>query len=204
MDTTDNWIVLLVSGSSGTRKSTLARVITSRCNTELGRVDDYRMALQSATKPEYYPELHFFISSPGVAKPGIWKKEPEALCDALIRVGRFVSSTLEVVISHHMHTGSRIVLEGDWIIPEIVSRIKPKYNKRLRSVFLYEPDKELFFNIDTLEEETNKHNPDKTTIRTMHWLYNRWLVKEAEERGLPIVQSRPWETLYNRTISAIE
>lgn len=205
MDIKADWIVLLIGGCSGTGKSTLGPAIAHKYKAELGRVDDYRMALQSATKPKYHPELHFFISSPGVPKDGIWENPPEVLYDALLKVGKFVSSMMEVVIEHHLHTGNRIVLEGDGIIPEMVFRIKSKYKDKLRSVFLYESDRDFFFKRDMpAEEENSILNLEKMVIRTMHWLYGQWLVEEAGKRDMMIIRSRPWDTLYDRVISSTE
>jgi len=199
-----NWIILLIGGSSGTGKSTLSPIIANQYKAELARVDDFRMALQSVTKPESHPELHFFINSPGIPKLEIWKQPPDVLCEALIKIGKLVSSALEVVIDHHVNTRNRLVLEGDGIIPDMVSKMVHKYNEKLRSVFLFEPDKEFFFNKDISEEANNSLYQEKMTVRMMHWLYSKWLVKEARERDLPIVQSRPWETLYDRVLSTIE
>ena len=110
------WTILLIGGCSGTGKTRLAPFIAHYFNVSLAQTDDYRMALQRITSPDTHPELHYFISSPGIAKEGVWKSSPEVLCEALINVNKIVSRALEPVISHHISTGNPIVLEGDGIL----------------------------------------------------------------------------------------
>jgi hypothetical protein len=106
----------------------------------------------------------------------------------LINAGKFVSSTLEVTIEHHINTRNWLVLEGDGIISGMVSRIVHKFDNKIRSVFLQEKNKGFFFNGGMSEEANNRLYQEKITIRMMYWLYNHQLVNEARERDLLIVK----------------
>jgi len=167
------------------------------------------MALQSITSPDTHPELHYFVSSPGVAKEGVWKSSPEALCEALINVNRIVSQALEPVIEHHISTGNPIVLEGDGILPELAAKYVASNNSssgNIRAVFLYESDKERFFRstLDLRGKTYDSESQERLTINTMHWLYGQWITQETNKHHLPSVQSHPWDTLEDRVLHIIQ
>ena len=203
-----NWKVMLIGGSAGVGKTTVASMIACHFNVSFGQVDDFRMALQNVTSPAKYPQLHFFISSPGVAKEGIWEKTPEELCDALVNVGKVVSKALEIVIAHHVATGIPIVLEGDGILPELAVQSNfagLDVQGQVSSVLIHEPDESFFFTrIQGYGSKTDSEPlREQWTQARMNWLYGQWLTKEAERLQLPVVPARPWDTLTDRVLGAV-
>ncbi|MBA7679155.1 hypothetical protein ES703_87438 [subsurface metagenome] len=200
-------MVFLIGGCSGVGKTRVAPLVAQRLNASVYQVDDFRMALQSITNSQQHPELHYFISSPGRAKKGIWNSPPDILCEALIKVGSIVSSALEVVVAHHIKTGDSIVLEGDGIIPEMVSRCISSSNNpenQVNSVFIYEPDQDFFLRVvgGQAQEHRSDQGKQRLTIIQMHWLYNQWLIKEATKHSLLLIAARPWDTLADRILLA--
>jgi len=200
--------VLLIGGSAGVGKTTAASAIARRFNVSFVQVDDFRMALQSVTSPAEYPQLHFFISSPGVAKEEIWQKTPEELCDALIKVGEIVSRALEVVIAHHVAVGISIVLEGDGILPHFAARSNfagLDAQDQVSTVFIHEPDEDFFFSRIQGRENIpdSEQLKEQRTQARMNWLYGQWLSKEAERLHLPVIPARPWRALADRILAAI-
>ena len=138
------WSVLLIGGHSGAGKSMLAMQIARHFGVAYAEADDFRMALQQVTTAAEHPDLHFFITAPGVAKDGIWEASPEELADRLLRVGQVVSHALEVVVAHHQWMAKPLVLEGDGILPRLaIQSIFPTKDGeigRARFVLLHEPD----------------------------------------------------------------
>ncbi len=204
---TSAWNALLIGGCSGTGKTTLARVIARHFDAALAQVDDFRMALQRATSPKEHPSLHYFISSPGVSKEGIWRQPPDRLCEALMRVSAVVSTSVEVVVEHHVAVGSPLVLEGDGVSPVNAAKLisAEHHNGQIRAVFLDEPDEDAL--LATLQERWresagNRQSELRTQART-HWLFGQWLVGEAKRLQLPVIPSRPWNTLSSRVLAAI-
>ena len=49
---------------------------------------------------------------------------------------RVMSPSIEAVMSNHVETNTPIVLEGDYVLPEVL----PRAGDRVAAVFLYEPD----------------------------------------------------------------
>jgi 2-phosphoglycerate kinase len=203
------WTVLLIGECSGTGKTTLASHIAHRFGVSLGQTDDYRMALQNITSADTHPELHYFISTPGVAKEGIWESSPQMLQESLIKVNKIVSRALKAVIEHHISTGNSIVLEGDGILPELAAKyIYSESNSasQVRAFFLFETDKVFFFHntIDSRDETHDIKSKDQLTIKNMHWLYNQWIIRETSKYNISLIQSRPWNTLSDRVISLLQ
>lgn len=138
------WRVLLLGGSSGTGKSSIARQLAARLEISWLQVDDLRLALQNSrvSFPEkaHTDALYFFT------RPGIWHGSPEALSQALIAVGETLRPALEIVIANHIDIDAPVILEGDGILPSLLENPlmhQHKNSGRLQAVFLQEPDKKL-------------------------------------------------------------
>ena len=108
-----------------------------------------------------------------------------------------MSRALEVVIAHHI-ASDRIILEGDGILPSMVGAF---VGVQVRCVFLFESDKDFFFN--EFHKNLEKTAEDWNAARA-HWLYGQWLIKEAKQYQLPLVSSRPWDTLADRIQTAAD
>jgi len=198
-----NWKVLLIGGASGTGKSIVAREIARQTGAAFCEADDIRMALQTITTPAEQPELHFFISSPGVARAGIWHMPAEHLCAGLIGVGRVVSHALEVVVSHHVVRDKPIVIEGDGILPDFAARqvfagLDPSGG--VHAVFLSAP-REFFFR--HLSPEPDPLAAEQHAQADLNWLYAQWLTAEARRWGLRVLAAQPWEGLVQRILDVV-
>ena len=77
------WRVLLIDGSSGTGKATIAQEIARRLSTSLLLVDDVRLALEEATTRAEQPELHAFRDY----RRDQWRNS-ESIRDDWIKVGQ--------------------------------------------------------------------------------------------------------------------
>ena len=119
------WDVLLLGGHSGTGKSTVAERLARRHGMAWLMADDLRLALQRSRavlpSPEATAALRFH------ATPGWWRHSPEhsseRLRDALIADGEALSPALEVVIENHVDQHLPVVLEGDAILPALLTRL---------------------------------------------------------------------------------
>jgi len=201
--------VVLIGGCSGVGKSAVASRIAGYFNASLSHVDDFCVVLQHSIMPLQSPDLHFFIKSPGVTKEGIFRLPPEQLCDALIKVAEIVSSALEPVIASHVVSGQPIVLVGDGIVPALAAKTRfagEKAGKKVRSVFIYEPDESFFLkDIKVMDFNSDKgHFNESWNEAMMHWQYGRWLAEEATNHQLPLVFARPEETLEERVLKALQ
>ena len=198
-----DWHVLLIGGSGGTGKTMVTEVLSRRLGTAAGQVDDFRLVLQQVTSAEEHPALHYFVTTSDV-----WQQPPERLCEHLCEVATEVSNALRIVISHHAVTRHAYILEGDGLRPAIVAKqvfTDPDTRGLARAVFLFESDEgEIRRNMLSRGRGFDQRTRLEQDVQVrLNWLYGQWLRGEAEAHGLPILPSRPWETLPDRVVMAV-
>lgn len=197
------WQVLLIGGHSASGKTTVAAQIGRSLGIPWMMVDDLRLAFQRARVrlPEGTDALHFDET------PHFWRRPPEELRDALIAVGEVMSPALEVVVENHVDQDAPIVIEGDGILPSLLSR--PPLLERsgtIRAAFLVEPDESVILDNTLARGKGFVAGRTEAELRVdahARWLFGQWLAREAVRYGLPVVEPRPWETLAERLVAVI-
>jgi 2-phosphoglycerate kinase len=172
-------------------------------------VDDLRLAFQRSqvTLPAGTDALHFF--SDIEQRPHVWQESPERLRDALIAVGEVMATAIEAVVLNHLDQRHPVVIEGDGILPSLLTR--PLLGERLtaggfHAVFVVEHDENALLN-NMLARGRGFDRLIASEVRTearAKALFSRWIAVEAFNRGLPMIESRPWDTLAERIIEAAE
>jgi 2-phosphoglycerate kinase len=191
-----NWQVLLLGGASGVGKTHVSYRLAHRLKFGITEVDDFQVVLQRMTTPEQLPRLHFWDAQPDAAQ-----RLDEAQRLAHIQaVGRELSPALEAVVANHLTDGPSLVLEGDFILPELAARTQfagVHSQGRVRAVFLYEDDEQ-----QILRNYHARHGEQQQRRARASWNYSQWLRAEAARLGLPTVAARPWETVLERVSAA--
>jgi 2-phosphoglycerate kinase len=201
------WKVLLIGGNSGAGKTVVARHLAQRFGVGLAETDDFRLVLERMTIPEQQPALHRLLALLDVDAQVL--AQPQVVRDALIDAAKVVSHALEIVVANHVATDTPTILEGDGILPALAAQHSfagLDVKDAVRAVFLIERDKDqLFQNIvnkgrsfEQLPVGFREHYID------VSWRYGQWLRRKAVWFGLPVVAPRPWETLEERVLGAIE
>ncbi len=197
------WAVLLIGGASGVGKSTAAPTIAQRFGSSWLGVDDLRLAFERShvTLPQGTEALYFFLETPNVGR-----LPPERLCKGLIGVGEVMSPAIEVIIESHVDHAAPIVIEGDSILPALLTRPSVQDRAaggRVRAVFVVEPDEGMVLaNIVGRGRGMDGWSEEEVRIRARaYWLYGQWLAEEAHRHGLPVVEPRPWDTLSQRIVT---
>ena len=101
-------------------------------------VDDLYLVLECLTTPEQQPVLHYWRTHPDAAQ-----LPAEQIVELLIAVSRVLSPAITAVMANHLDTQTPLVLEGDFLLPELLARqeeAKGLKTDRVRGVFLYEKD----------------------------------------------------------------
>jgi 2-phosphoglycerate kinase len=203
------WRVLLLGGSSGVGKTGVAQALARQLGLSVLLVDDIRMSIQQVTTPAEQPGIHYLL-----AHPTIWQKPPEALCEGLITVGHALAQPLSAVIAHHVcvHSAGPIIIAGDDILPALAARrdfsslhfTPAPVTSEVRAVFLVEQEEEILMQQLRQGEHACGHLSlrEQETLAHAHWLYGQWIRRQAEGYRLPVVESRPWETLIERVALA--
>lgn len=206
-----SWQVLLIGGSSGVGKSTVAQELARQLGISHLLVDDLRIAIQEVTSPDQFPALHYFLAQADAAA-----LNAEAFVAGLIGVSRALTPALRAVISHHIAVPAvgRIILEGDSMLPEFVcdpaltdvhGQPLADAETKVRSVFICEADEAQLLNNFVIRWHGSVQTPSTEQRRYVHsiWHYGQWIQTEAERYGLPVVPAQPFGTLAKRILAAV-
>ncbi|MGQ9684364.1 MAG: hypothetical protein ACUVX9_17700 [Anaerolineae bacterium] len=134
---------------------------------------------------------------------------PEGFRDALIKVARIVCGALEIVVANHVATDTPTILEGDGLLPAFAAQhvfAGRDAEALVPAVFIVEQDE-----ARVLDVVTARSGGSGTWTADRHsryaratWLYGQWLRREAISHSIPVVDCRPWETLADRIVSAVQ
>ena len=192
--------VLLIGGHSSTGKTTAAKRIGLSLGVPWMMVDDLRLAFQRArARLPWGTGALMFLET-----PDLWvRRGPEALCDALIGVGEALLAPLEMIIENHVDQSAPIVIEGDGILPSLLSRA-PVVERAgsVRAAFLVEPDESAILAnmLARGQHVAGRTQEELSNEARAKWLFGQWLAREAARYDLPVMEPRPWETLVKRLI----
>lgn len=186
-----NWDILLIGGASGSGKTSISLPLARLYEIDLVRVDDFQVLLKALTTPESNPSIHFEKTHPNWRNEGV-----EGTLKLLIDIGQMLIPGLTAVINDHIEENIPMVLEGDFILPELVVSFQ---NPRIKSVFIYESSREqILQNYLAREGEHQQFRADGS------YSYGCWLMKGCSKFGIPVVESRPWDTLTERVIAKLQ
>ena len=188
--------MLLLGGASGVGKSMLSHRLARRLGVNLTEVDDFQIALETATTPEDLPLLHFWRTNFGEYMS--WTDERRL--EHHVRVCREVFlPVMRAVIADHLETATPSRVRG---------RLPPsgdgdctgdeRNEARVQALFVSEPDEaQIAANFMVRE---GRAQPERA--RTS-WLFDGFLRAECDGRGVPIVDARPWESVVERALAAL-
>jgi hypothetical protein len=111
-----------------------------------------------------------------------------------------MAEPLTSVIANHLDGGSPIVLEGDFLLPDLATQTS--YDGisaagKVRALFLYEEEDQIARNYLAREGE-----PQPGRARAS-WRHSEWLRQEANRLGVPTLAARPWETVFARALALL-
>jgi len=197
-----DWTVLLVGGPAAVGKTSAAKRIATVSGATLLQVDDVWLALQRAIAPKDGPLLHTFSA------PDVWQRSLAELVALKRELAALVSSSLELVVAHHLRVEDKVVIEGVWITPEFAARndyAGTAPGGRRRAVFVLEEDAARIK--DTLLQRGRGFDDwtasDRDAMAAMQAGYAKWLRTQALMRSVPIVESRPVLRLAERILSVL-
>ncbi|MGN9906863.1 hypothetical protein ACTMTJ_04825 [Phytohabitans sp. LJ34] len=185
-----DWIVTVICGAAGVGKSTVARPLAVRLGVPLAEADDVVTALMALTTPATHPALHRWESDPAARS---WSVEQ------IVEHTRAVAAELAVgfraVIADHVDSAAPVVLEGDYLLPDLVVGLCG-----VRAVVLSEPDEDrLVANLLAREP----HAGEQRFRARVSVGYNASLVADAGRAGVPVVEAWPFQDALTRVETAL-
>jgi 2-phosphoglycerate kinase len=180
----------LVCGAAGVGKSGVAIPLAARYGVPLGETDDIVTALMTITSAADQPVLHYWRTHPEV---GSWS--PERIADLHFSVAGVLFPALRAVIADHIEFGAPVVLEGDYLVPELVVG----FGAAVRAVVLGEPD------LDRITANLGGREPgaDHGGRARVSLAIGARLVAMAQDVGVPVVPAWPWSDGFDRVAAAL-
>ncbi len=196
------WHVLLLGGASGVGKTSLASALGQHYRVGVTQLDDIQTALETITTPEQQPLIHFWRTN--WAEFSAYTDDEHV--DHFLEVCREVySRALAAVVADHLDGGTPVIIEGDFILPELATRAdfdgQPN-DGRVRALFLEEHD-EAQIAANVVSREADGGGYDASLPARTSALKARWLQRECERLGIPTVAARPWTSATARAVAAI-
>jgi 2-phosphoglycerate kinase len=195
-----DWQVLLIGGGTGSGKTCLALALSKYFDVPTLEGDVLRWVSEWAVAPGSDPDLHPFHDAE------LWNRPEPEILNASLRQSARLCQINEVVLARHHFTKKPLILEGVWILPEFASQ--PSFDGiemsgEVRSLFLYEHD------VSSLAERLLSRDGElglpsnQPTRLMMFYEYGLLIKRRAEALGLPVLTSRPFETLVKRAIEVL-
>jgi 2-phosphoglycerate kinase len=190
-----SWQVLLIGGASGVGKTSVSYRIAQHFGVGITEVDDFQVILERMTTPAEQPVLHYWRTHPDPSS-----LSAEQIVEQTIAVGHVMLPALEAVIANHLESQAPVVLEGDYILPAVISQ-SPVFAQHVRAIFLYEDDEE------QLRQNFLRREPEEGVQEMrarVSWLYGKWLKEEAERVGAFALSARPWDDVFERILAILQ
>lgn len=184
-----DWCVLLIGGASGSGKTCVSYPIAKLYGVNLVEVDDFQVFLTSMSTPQQQPEIHYWDTHPDWQQEGV-----KATVGQLIDVGHALLPGLEAVIKNHIESDMPVVIEGDFILPELCTLFD---SQKVKSVFIHEPSREQILNNYLAREPEQGLQQYRTDVSHR---YGNYLAAECKKYDIPVVESRPWDTVIDRIV----
>lgn len=191
------WQVLLLGGASGVGKTSVSYRLAQHYNVGLTEVDDFQVVLEHMTDPGRYPAFHYWRTHTEEAS----RMDADAQLALFLRYASTLEEALALVIGNHLETRMPVILEGDFILPSLAVRDiygEEPPDGQVRAIFLYEEEAQIARNY---RQREGHEQPQRA--RTS-WRVSEWLRAEAALLNLPAVPARPWETVLERIIKAVD
>lgn len=189
--------VWLLGGPSGTGKSRLAGALARVVDAPIAEIDDIVEALFAMTTPADQPVLHYWRTHPDAHE-----LPPDKIVELHLAVARALGPAIEAVITSHLAANSPVIIEGDYLLPEMA--VKASFGGelnggRVRAVFLIERNEaRLVRNFGSREPDQG----DQTARSRVSHQLGEWLADAADRVGVPVVPAGPWSTLLERAVAA--
>jgi len=128
---------------------------------------------------------------------------PEVLLEQHVAASRAICAALPRALRFELQTHSMLVADGAWLLPDFVAGLELD-GVRISAVFIHEVDPDLLRGAMTSRRSTPMTAPWHERSARLTWLYGNWLATEAARLGLPVLASRPFDTLVARLRAATD
>ncbi|WP_310829259.1 hypothetical protein [Paenibacillus pedocola] len=191
MNNDRNWTVLFIGGASGIGKSSIAYEIARFYGVNVLEVDDVHLSVKTVTTKKHFPAIHYWASGVDWKDIGV-----DGNVNWLIDVSNEISPVLKELANRHIEDKLPIIIEGDFIHPKFTLSFD---NPEVKSIFVHESDKsQILQNYLSREGGELQHFRAEVSIS-----YGDWIADTCKQKGIELIESRPWNTALSRVIKCL-
>ncbi|MEV7197102.1 AAA family ATPase [Streptomyces sp. NPDC093510] len=191
------WDILLIGGASGVGKSRLADRLAGERGAFVVEFDDVVEAVRAITTAEQHPGLHHFDGA------GDAELSAGRVLELQIATARALEPAVLGIVRNRLTVDVPAVVEGDYLTPAAAARAVREGSvagRHVRAVFVHEGDAGRITANYASREPGSGVQTERAEVSAA---YSHWLAREAARHALPVVESRPWDTLASRVGEAL-
>ena len=190
--------LILVGGSAGSGKTTLAQTLASKLGAGWLQLDTVWIAMKAATRHD--PSTYSLLDVDGRMRRG--GDSDEELLAAHVAASEAVCGVLPEVFAFELETRPVLVADGAWLLPSFVAGLGGPETD-VCCVFLRHAD------VDgvaaALAPRLQGRSPQERHRRMNRhiWQYGAWVCDQARAHDLPVLESLPFATLTDRARASL-
>lgn len=202
---------ILIMGHTCVGKSIVSKQLSKESGAYCYNIDDLKLFLQMIITDKMDKALLNALNYSLFLE----KKSIETLVKESISISKLFSYALESVIAHNLHRKTKLILEGSYILPYLGAKKtimnQSIQNKNIKSVLIVEKEDEFIIqNIINRDKKKgwvngfeNRNKQEQNILFELIKREKEYLITEAKKYNIPIVESRPFNTLANRVKDAL-
>lgn len=185
--------LVLIGGSAGSGKTTLARSLAGELGAGWLQVDSVWLALKAAADPASAAFRLLDVAE----RMADGDESDEDVLAAQVAAARAVCAVLPDVLAFELDSHRVLVADGAWLLPSFVAGLELPETE-VHCVFLAHSDPEGV--AVALAPRLDGRPPEQRHLRMNRriWQYGLWLADQARNHRLPVVESRPFSSLMPR------
>jgi 2-phosphoglycerate kinase len=190
--------LLLVGGSAGSGKSTVARSLASQLGAGWLQLDTVWVALKAAAGPDT-PAYEQLAVDQRMANEN---ESDEAILAAHVAAAQTVSRVLPEVFAFELATHGVLVADGAWLVPSFVAGLALD-DTDVAAIYLQHTSRDGVRTALAPRLAGRDRQPRHDRMDRRIWQYGDWLAAEARRHAFPVLDPLPFQTLDARVVYAL-